>query len=318
MCAAAPGRCAAATTTATVGGGSSSDSGSGSKSPSNADKDKREKRSKGKKGCCARYTQRTAAKRAKVMAVLDNMMVMALILTLVVVSLVWGFVSNAMETSEQLINADIDGGGDGYDRGSSSDDDSTSRTDSSVGLDDSSVGFEEIRSKVSSLLQPKTFDALPPRVKTKANILAEEFLRELKSQVRFFLNANRFDENPLDPDGVEYIGFDAERDSIEQVETAIRLFPDLLTRRRVQSMPHGHRPYPIEKQFCATVTQFEHLEGIQKPSQAENNRLPSYPIERPFCTTVIQFEHLGGTQKPSQAENNHLPSYPIEIGRAHV
>ena len=91
--------------------------------------------------------------------------------------------------------------------------------------------------KISSVLERK--EKFPLQNINKIDALIEEFLRELGNDIDDML----YYSNELD-EADTYSGLDSDRDTEEEVETAIRFFPEVLTRSIEDD--EGHLHYPIQ------------------------------------------------------------------------
>jgi hypothetical protein len=80
------------------------------------------------------------------------------------------------------------------------------------------------RLKLTSVLE--RFDKYPNRTRNKTDELVERFLQDLGDDIHDMLCDN------TDVDDEDYRGLDSERDTEEEVETAIRFFPEVLSRTK--------------------------------------------------------------------------------------
>ncbi|OEU11652.1 hypothetical protein FRACYDRAFT_244770 [Fragilariopsis cylindrus CCMP1102] len=92
--------------------------------------------------------------------------------------------------------------------------------------------------KIDSVLARK--GKFPLRNRKKINVLIEEFLVKLEDDIH-----DMFFENELDEADI-YVGLDSDRDTEDEVETAIRFFPEVLSRGK-PFFPEGILYYPIQE-----------------------------------------------------------------------
>ena len=117
-----------------------------------------------------------------------------------------------------------------------SDSDSDSDDEQSLSEEEqiaAAAAAEERRLELISLLQRKgKFHA---RARNKIDELVEEFLTKTKDDIHDMLC-----DNSVEAD--DYGGLDSNRDTEDEVETAIRFFPDVLTRKG----GHNNSYFPIQ------------------------------------------------------------------------
>ncbi|OEU12801.1 hypothetical protein FRACYDRAFT_244076 [Fragilariopsis cylindrus CCMP1102] len=96
--------------------------------------------------------------------------------------------------------------------------------------------------KIDSVLEKK--GKFPLRNRKKIDGLIQEFLEKLGDDIHGMLFDNQY------PDYDTYDGLDSDRDTEEELETAIRFFPEVLSRRKDVSPPSNPRHrllhYPIQ------------------------------------------------------------------------
>ena len=116
--------------------------------------------------------------------------------------------------------------------------DSESESDSGSDSDDDHDDRyydETIVDKLIPILQRKGEFSL--RSRNKINELARAFLENLGNDIHDMLCDDDVEAEFL-------IGLDSDRDTEAEVETALRFFPELLSRRKKAT--HGYRFYPVE------------------------------------------------------------------------
>ena len=95
-------------------------------------------------------------------------------------------------------------------------------------MDENNIGFENndgrLRNEIMSILRRQ--EEFPLRQRTKLDELMMEFRTDLGNDIHEMMCENYDPENPND-----YRGLDSNRDTVTEVETAIRFFPEVLTRR---------------------------------------------------------------------------------------
>ncbi|OEU06163.1 hypothetical protein FRACYDRAFT_273134, partial [Fragilariopsis cylindrus CCMP1102] len=89
--------------------------------------------------------------------------------------------------------------------------------------------------KIDSVLEKK--EKFPLRNRNKIDVLIKEFLEKLGDDIHDMLCGDNIDEI--------YRGLDSDRDTEEEVETAIRFFPEVLSRRK--DVYAGILHYPIQE-----------------------------------------------------------------------
>ncbi|OEU11659.1 hypothetical protein FRACYDRAFT_244778 [Fragilariopsis cylindrus CCMP1102] len=100
-------------------------------------------------------------------------------------------------------------------------------------MNDADIGTEDVQQQqqqainllkkmIVVLEQKETF---PFRNRKKINVLIEEFLEKLEDDIH-----GMFFDNYIEADSDNYRGLDSERDTEEEVEIAVRFFPEVLTR----------------------------------------------------------------------------------------
>ena len=97
---------------------------------------------------------------------------------------------------------------------------------------------QNLRKKVTLILE-RSYDKFPTQNRNKIDELVEIFLDHLCDDVHKLL----CDQNP-DPE--QYRGLDNNRDTEDEVETAIRFFPDVLSRKEDDSEDDDESSYPIQ------------------------------------------------------------------------
>jgi hypothetical protein len=91
----------------------------------------------------------------------------------------------------------------------------------------------------------------PVRTRNTIDILVEKFLQDLGDDIHDMLRDNLDSNN--------YRGLDSNRDKVAEVETAIRFFPDVLSRRKQRVSYDEEEPlYPIQC-LSARNTGYYHL-----------------------------------------------------------
>jgi hypothetical protein len=95
-------------------------------------------------------------------------------------------------------------------------------------------------------------EKFPFRNRNKIDGLIQEFLEKLGNDIHDMLCENEF------AGADTYDGLDSDRDTEEEVETAIRFFPEVLSRRK--PFYEGLFHYPIQELALAHNVQFEHNE----------------------------------------------------------
>ncbi|OEU14245.1 hypothetical protein FRACYDRAFT_240778 [Fragilariopsis cylindrus CCMP1102] len=91
--------------------------------------------------------------------------------------------------------------------------------------------------KISSILERK--EKFTYRNRNKINVLIKEFLEKLGDDIH-----DMFFDTTYDADTDTYHGLESDCDTEEEVETAIRFFPEVLSRRK--AVYEGHLHYPIQ------------------------------------------------------------------------
>jgi hypothetical protein len=92
-------------------------------------------------------------------------------------------------------------------------------------IDAAAAAAERRLPQLISLLQKKKTFSL--RTRNKMDVLVEEFLTKIKDDIHDML----CDDNEIESD--DYRGLDSDRDTEKEVETTIRLFPEILSRRKI-------------------------------------------------------------------------------------
>ena len=85
--------------------------------------------------------------------------------------------------------------------------------------------------KIDSVLEKK--GKFPLRNRKKIDGLIQEFLEKLGDDIHDMLFDNQY------PDYDTYDGLDSDRDTEEELETAIRFFPEVLSRRKDYSLSNS-------------------------------------------------------------------------------
>jgi hypothetical protein len=112
------------------------------------------------------------------------------------------------------------------------DDDDDDNDDESL-TEEEQIAADEQRWKLISMLQRK--EQYHKRTRNKMDVLVEEFLTKTKDDIHDMLCDNHvYSKN--------YDGLDSDRDTEEEVETTIMLFPEVLSRRKEDSLDS----YPIQ------------------------------------------------------------------------
>ena len=123
--------------------------------------------------------------------------------------------------------------------GDDDDDDDDDNDDESL-TEEEQIAADERRWKLISMLQRK--EQYHKRTRKQIDVLVEEFLIDIKDDIFDMLcDNNKYSEN-------YYGGLDSDRDTEEEVETTIRLFPEILSLKSTNENKNSYGPgyYPIQ------------------------------------------------------------------------